>query len=524
MHRTATFTLVVATAIVLFPAQAGSAPGPLPLPPLHATRGSVRGIFDAEGRQVLLRGVNYNKLGDYYQANPALAPVVPPEPDDFPLMARLGFNNVRLLVSWSRLEPSPGVIDVTYLEEIRDAVHAAAAHGLYSIIDMHQDAWGKYVASPPGTICPPGTKPAIGWDGAPEWATIFDPGPGNVNTCREGSREQSEAVLTAWDNFYADTAGIQTHLVEVWRAIGTAFASEPAVAGYDLLNEPNEGHSPATAVPALGNFYRRAIEAIRAAEREAGGFSHIVFFEPTIYGTPVPYDFSTDPNIVFSGHNYAESIAPPPLTVEGIFGYFNYLAEQYGTALWIGEYGWFRDPAANKERLVRYGTTEDSLAPVAAAGSAWWQFSQACGDPHSVGSPGGTPPTELIHLRRTECPSGEQSEPIPEWTSVLSRPYPRATAGRITSLTADGDADTMTLSGETSVAGGTFVIWVPADRGLPVVAGRNVLTVDVTPVDGGFYVTGSVCGVYTVTINTVGAPIAPPECAAPAPVTPAFTG
>ena len=44
---------------------------------------------------------------------------------------------------------------------------AAARHGIYSVIDMHQDAWGKYVASPPGTVCPNGTKPDIGWDGAP---------------------------------------------------------------------------------------------------------------------------------------------------------------------------------------------------------------------------------------------------------------------------------------------------------------------------------------------------------------------
>ena len=47
------------------------------LQPLHATRGQQPGIFDAAGRQVLLRGMNLNALGDYYQANPQYPSVIP---------------------------------------------------------------------------------------------------------------------------------------------------------------------------------------------------------------------------------------------------------------------------------------------------------------------------------------------------------------------------------------------------------------------------------------------------------------
>src|SRR5689334_2230332 len=39
------------------------------LRPLHATRGDDARVLDDQGRQVLLRGVNLNVLGDYYQAN-----------------------------------------------------------------------------------------------------------------------------------------------------------------------------------------------------------------------------------------------------------------------------------------------------------------------------------------------------------------------------------------------------------------------------------------------------------------------
>ena len=127
-----------------------------------------------------------------------------------------------------------------YLRRIRRTVDDAARYGIYSVIDMHQDAWGKFIASPPGTTCPAGSEPAIGWDGAPRWATITD----GASTCRRGSREESDAVLTAWDRFYADHNGIMTHLVKDWAVVAHEFRHHPAVAGFDLLNEPNQGHDP----------------------------------------------------------------------------------------------------------------------------------------------------------------------------------------------------------------------------------------------------------------------------------------
>jgi endoglycosylceramidase len=114
-------------------------------------------IIDVSGRQVLLRGMNVNQLVDYYAQDPALPTVQPLSEADFADMARLGFNVVRLGMSWSRLEPSPGTFDDGYLGQIRQAVGWASRHGLYTVLDMHQDAWSKFVASPPGVVCPPGS-------------------------------------------------------------------------------------------------------------------------------------------------------------------------------------------------------------------------------------------------------------------------------------------------------------------------------------------------------------------------------
>src|SRR5690349_16290559 len=60
---------------------------------LHATRGSTPGIYDADNRQVILRGVNYGALGDYYIDNPANPAPVAPRENDFPEMARIGLNS-----------------------------------------------------------------------------------------------------------------------------------------------------------------------------------------------------------------------------------------------------------------------------------------------------------------------------------------------------------------------------------------------------------------------------------------------
>jgi endoglycosylceramidase len=103
---------------------------------------------------------------------------------------------VRLIVHWSALEPQPGAFDAAYVARIHQAVDWARKHDLYVVLDMHQDAWGKFIASPPGVVCPPGFNPAIGWDGAPQWATITD----GMSTCRAVIREVSPAVRSRPDD------------------------------------------------------------------------------------------------------------------------------------------------------------------------------------------------------------------------------------------------------------------------------------------------------------------------------------
>jgi hypothetical protein len=61
----------------------------LPETLLYAKRGENAGIYDQQGRFVILRGVNYNALGDYWQANPAVPTNKQYDEEDLKLMAKL---------------------------------------------------------------------------------------------------------------------------------------------------------------------------------------------------------------------------------------------------------------------------------------------------------------------------------------------------------------------------------------------------------------------------------------------------
>ena len=467
-------------------AAASTAP---PTTALHVDHGVTPPVIvDATGRQTLLRGVNVNSLGDYWQANRKYPTVVPVTGVDWDRIAAQGFDSVRLLISWSSLEPRRGTFDRAYLAKVRAAVAAAKARGIYSIIDMHQDAWGRYIATPKGTTCPEGTEPAKGWDGAPKWATLID----GFSTCTPGGREASPAAQEGWRAFYANDRGIRTELVKAWGVVARTFRTEPAVAAYDLLNEPNQGTDNAY-LPGLSIFYGEAIAAIRRAETPKGSIDHMILIEPTVYGQdPFPIrfpDVRTEDNIVFAPHNYGDSITSIP--VEGLFDYFQSIATKADAPLWIGEYGWFDISAKNTAALARYAAKEDALL---AAGSSWWQWRQACGDPHSIGYDGAKP-SDQVHFQRNGCPGDVNGGVVAEW-ACASRAYPERSPGHLTALTSDCTTGTMTASGTTAKAG-TLVAWYPGTvRPTASVKGARVVKVR-----GGFRVSVPVTGDYSVTLR-----------------------
>ncbi len=467
------------------------------LRPLHVEE---QRIVDDRGREVLLRGANVNALGEYAQADPQVEPTAPVTDDDWDAMAANGFSVVRLIMSWSLLEPSRGEIDDGYLDEIEAAVAAANERGIYVVLDMHQDAWGMSSATPEGTTCPAGTEAVIGWDGAPEWATITD----GATTCRApgSQRESAPAVQRAFANFYADTDGIAGRLTAVWAAVAERFSGDPGVAGYDLLNEPN-GVDPGEANQlAYSRWLQTTIQAIRGVESAGGAPPAPVFVEPLqLY--PLPFnallpEYFDDDQLVFAPHNYAESIHSV-LTLEQTFDVYEAGADEIDAALWIGEYGFWGTEPDTLAVATRYAAEEDRRL----LGGAWWQWRQTCGDPHSVAGPGEPATADQIHLITRACPGHDHADNdtdarfTEEFLSILGRAYPRAAPGRLAELVSDPATGQLRVRGTGAAAGGDLVVWLPErDDAAPLepTTTDGLDDVDVRDVLGGRLLTASAAG------------------------------
>src|SRR6266700_6771712 len=94
-------------------------------------------IVDAHGRVVLFHGVNLvNKFPPYAPSAAGFREV------DAKLMADAGWNVVRLGVLYSGVEPSPGNYDESYLDRIEESVALLGRHGIFSLLDFHQDIYG----------------------------------------------------------------------------------------------------------------------------------------------------------------------------------------------------------------------------------------------------------------------------------------------------------------------------------------------------------------------------------------------
>lgn len=463
--------------------------------------------MDSDGRDVLLRGANVNSLATYWQGVPEIDTTIPVSDEDWDVMASHGFSVIRLLVTWADVEPTKGEIDVDYLAKVDEYVAQAKAHGIYSVIDMHQDAYTSFLFTEDPAECPEGTTPAKGWDGAPEWAVLSD----DLSTCLEGSdRNSSPAVNRAWNNFYDDQDGIRTAFAEMWGAVAAHFAGRPEVAGYDVLNEPETSLPEAELAPKYQALLVDVIGAIRDAEADAD-FDHIVFVEPTVpAGNPSNGLVIPDPksagvdiaNISGSVHNYSESIGGG--SIEGLNDGIEGITAGIGVPNWGGEYGFWDTSPETLEKAGRYAADEDDHR----WGGAWWQWRQSCGDPHAVQWEGDevvAPTDDSVHLNILGCPDNEDLGPNDAFLDILGRGYPRATPGRLTSLVSDPASGHLRVEATATEAGGELVVWTPTEAGADhEVTVEGLEDVTEQEVDGGRLITATVTaeGDYWLEIGT----------------------
>lgn len=240
-------------------------------------------FVDAEGRKVILRGVNLG--GDCKMPFPNGGTNFPTDFADhetvsfigrpFPLeeaeehFSRLtawGFNCLRLLTTWEAVEHAgPGQYDTAYLDYYAELCRLAGEHGLYVFVDFHQDVWSRMT----------------GGDGAPGWifekvgldfTKFHEAGAAHVmqykyDYARGGRQEDNYPTMTwaqnyrmsangiMWTLFFGgrdfapdlviDGQNVQDYLQSHYRGCLVEIAKRVKdltnVIGFDTLNEPGTG-------------------------------------------------------------------------------------------------------------------------------------------------------------------------------------------------------------------------------------------------------------------------------------------
>lgn len=467
---------------------------------LYARKGTNAGIYDQQGRYVILRGVNYNVLGDYWQANPSIPTTKSFDEEDFKMMASYGINCVRLIFSWSQLEPQRGQYNQAYINRIIHAIEIADKYNIYVLLDMHQDAFTKFIFSSANENC---TNPLNGWDGAPQWAVFTDDKPTCMSSSNGvGGRESSVAVIHAWQNFWDNKNGIQDACIQAWKTLVKQTAKYDNVVGYDLLNEPSLGYKPINEESyKLGKFYRQTINVIRNTEKEVNANQHIIFFEMSVTwnGQAIPFipmpDFTNEENIIFAPHHYFESISNL-FTIEQGLDLLYGLSKLYQTTTFIGEFGFFGNPSDDVNKFKRFAKKEDANF----TSSTWWQWAQAPGDPHAIswdGTQYEQTSMHLIELNKNAQFTGNKNE---FYLDVLSRTRPNAICGKPIKLVSNPDDGTMELQANTNSPGIT-TLWIPNRFGVPKFSGSNSKLERLDEVEGGYIATINAEGTYIIKVN-----------------------
>lgn len=222
---------------------------------------------------------------------------------DIQLIAKLGYNSVRPAIN-SRLflsnngEPTGSEEGFLLLDNL---IAWSKANGIYVIIDMH--------AAPGGQTGQ------------------------NID---DSANDQPELFMEP---------KYQDQLLALWKAIALRYKDEPAVAGYDLLNEPLPERTGAAKKfkSQLEPLYKRITNAIREVDSK-----HLVIVE----GADWANDWSVftepfDKNMVYQFHYYCWD---NPAVLKSIQRYLDY-RNRFNAPVWVGETG-------EKDDAIYWATTE----------------------------------------------------------------------------------------------------------------------------------------------------------------------
>jgi endoglycosylceramidase len=466
-----------------------------------------RWITDAHGRVVVLHGLNMvSKLPPYAPDATGFGD------DDAAFLASQGFNTMRVGVIYKAVEPTPGVYDDAYLQRIQDTVDTLGRHGIFSLVDFHQDMYNERFQG----------------EGWPDWAVQDDGLPAEPKSGFPGNYLGMPALQRSFDHFWANDpgpggVGIQDRYTSAWQHVAARFRGNPNVLGYDLLNEPWPGTAwQQCANPAgcpefdarMSQFIARALTAIRQSDPDT-----LVFYEPQVLfnnGADTNLADSGDAHTAMSFHDYCLTASEGNggygncgASDDIVFANANKRAETTGDALLLTEFG------ATDARDVLLGVLE--RADRAMIGWQEWHYC-GCADPTTSG-PGDK---QAIVRDPKQPPAGDNL--VKGTLDTIVRPYPQVVSGTPESWAFDPDKRVFDFAYSTKQAGGgaAFPAGSETDVSLPArqYGGGYAVAVQggvVTSKAGAELVRVAACsGVDRVAVNVKPGSGVTASCAAPA--------
>ncbi len=415
-------------------------------------------LTNSDGQVVILHGLN-----EVYKVAPGEPSADGFSDDDAAFLAANGFNAVRVGIIWSDLEPEPGVFNTAYLTSIEQTVQTLGNHGIYSILDFHQDAYSS----------------EFGGEGAPYWA-VQTGGAANPSLPFPYNEFFNPAETQAWDSFWSNAdapngIGLEDNYSQMLEYVANAFNGNSNVAGFELMNEPSPGSdtvstlfgSPYFDGQQLTPFYDQGADAIRAVDPNTP-----IFYEPNVLfdaGVPTHLGTVDATNTVFSFHDYCEfdlgSLGCVP-SVNAIVGNAENYAEAQGIPAFMTEFGATSDQA---QLTAPMQGANDNLI-----GWTEWAYSGQ-GDITTSASP---PSSESLVYNPELPPTGSNVNAAN--LDTLAEPYPQVISGTPDSfLFANGTFD-FSYSTEEADGMGSFPAGSQTTISVPAVEFPNGYEVSVT--------------------------------------------
>ncbi len=290
--------------------------------------------------------------------------------DDVKAMAKLGANVIRIPFNYRHFERDDQPFE--YLEDgfkrLDQAFAWCAKYGMYVILDFHA---------------------VQGWHN-PDW---------------HSDNAHVHILLYQHKHF-------QDRFVGLWKEMAKRYKNHPALAGYDLMNEPctqvkyDEYDSENYNWDALNAVHRKAAHAIREIDSK-----HLIFVEGDNFACEFDgLDITFDDNLVVSSHNYMSPTGggePYPGEIDGLYWNRDIVAAEFGMhsgtrlafkhrkPIFVGEFGtWYGGyPEAIPYRAA---ALDDQLGVFDSAGVHWavWTWK----DISSMGSYNLNPESDYVRL------------------------------------------------------------------------------------------------------------------------------